>query len=219
MMKRAICLVVLVSQLALAGDESSSIKKMSLKEKCEYALTTAVYYTVLAPIFWVHDRFRLFEEMPPEDIEMNADLRRAALEEDAKIISWFNQQVLPSLPKDLQEESGQFTPLALFMAGDAISMLVGRMSWQWDRHSVIEIAEDGRIFRNGTEVVPAKTSIFEVNVMTRRERNLSGTNYDSAAMLKWVVRAARYQPDVFYRHEAKPAGLGRVRLVPAEPKF
>jgi DNA-directed RNA polymerase specialized sigma24 family protein len=152
------------------------------------------------------------EELSPQDVATLEELSRARQDDDAAVSRAVEDALLPSLGRDLANLDAlgpDITPLRLFLALDAVSMLVHRVDRGARRGDRALFMTPGGAITDGHQIVIGPDVIVD-EVAHVASLSIATANRLAA---EWMPRAARQQRHLFLGLVCEPRGLGDVRLV------
>ena len=152
------------------------------------------------------------EELSPQDAETLHDLLQARQADDAEVERAIEDALLPSLGGELanlDELGPDMTPLRLFLATEAVSMLV---------HRAVRPAgarDDGQLLLTSHGAITSDRGVLvDPDVVVGEIAHVAGISRATAKKLAtwWIPRAARRQPLLFVGIHCEPSGRGDVRI-------
>lgn len=155
------------------------------------------------------------QELSPEDTETLESLLQARRDDDAAVVRAVEAVLLPSLGElgDLRSVGLDLTPLALFLATDAVAMLVRRTlrGLPGDRDNVV-MTPDAAITSGSHVLVRAEVVIAEI-------AHVADVSMETATRLatEWIPHATRRQPQLFLGIECELSGRDLHMTLPVYP--
>jgi len=151
-------------------------------------------------------------ELTEEDSRTLEDLLVARREDDAAVARAVEEVLLPSLGRELgslEAIGPDLTPLTLFLATDAVALLVRRTAGPDEPQSVV-MTSDGAI-RSALQVLVAP------EVVIREIAHVAGISLETAERLAkwWIPRAASHQPHLFLGVDCVSLPNGQLRMTPS----
>ena len=135
-----------------------------------------------------------------KEIQQIDEMRAAASRDEENAVHGINDLVRPRfrLLENLLTPDTEVTPLVLFQAIQAVTMLAARTAWQLDPVAAgIFFLRDGTLsFSNG--VVSGATVIKEIALIATVTTELA------RKLLDWIWRTARWRPDLFKGFRCEP---------------